>query len=411
MQSPIEGQGGELSPALKEEMVRRAEEGIGTALSTIAGLIMGMAWRLTRTRYFTTHDVRMMLRAQAYALDNEAAICETDSTDVEEMERTEEQLHLMPPDRPSVAARNDLHCPIYERYLQGEIYLPCAGLYRFNDEPVEQPFDKYWPSPLTDELRVEQEALRDIIDNGVSPCHILAELIFKMVIKLSDEAGVPSSASRRPPEVRTGMGPPPPFEQGQLLLELARAGASITDMATEQLRYLLATRRIYGEDLAQMAVDRFPVTDLTWLPCRHDRRRIKYAGQPPDESLPTRIRFDGSCARMICPLMVRGKQGDRTVPCVEALGERPDPAFVAAEALVRKRGLVPGSSTAAPLVDDSGQPLPQSWSGEDDQPGGPKDPVRLLEMRPCYLLGLMLYVALPAKLNELAAIPDSDPAE
>jgi hypothetical protein len=31
--------------------------------------------------------------------------------------------------------------------------------------------------------------------------------------------------------------------------------------------------------------------------------------------------------------------------------------------------------------------LPRSWAGPDDEPGGPNDIVRLLQVRPCYLLG------------------------
>src|SRR5207302_1553977 len=101
-----------------------------------------------------------------------------------------------------------------------------------------------------------------------------------------------------------------------------------------------------------------------------------------------------------CPLQVRGRQGDRTVPCVEALAERPDPTLIAAEALFRKRGLVPGGPAEAPLVDKQGEALPMSWTGEDDQPGGPKDPVRVLEMRPCYLLGRLYYHYLPVAMEE-----------
>ena len=134
--------------------------------------------------------------------------------------------------------------------------------------------------------------------------------------------------------------PPPDLKRRdaatqRALKERERAVSALKKNLRAQLGWLRGTGRLSDEDEDEMLTHGVMVSDPRRLPCRQELG--------PNEV----------CH---CPLFHRARGGDRDVPCTEAQAEA---------------GLSPRVITTG------------------DRPGEPGDPVRLLQIRPCFLLGLV----------------------
>jgi hypothetical protein len=107
----------------------------------------------------------------------------------------------------------------------------------------------------------------------------------------------------------------------------------------DQLAYLRRSGRLTDEEMDEMFTGGLLVKAPGEAACRKEGQR---PGSP-------------------CPLLHRARHGDRTVPCIEAKNASPPKA--------------PPSSSGA------------TATAAADPPGDPEDPVQVLHIRPCFLLG------------------------
>lgn len=326
----------------------------------------------------TPDDLRMMLRGQVLLSEGDTPVC---CRSERFGARYVRQLWALPPDRPIEAAPNELLCPLHERYLDDQC-APCGRLYdNYNDLYAPT----HWPRPSSPQEVVRQECARVYFhDTNSAACQMIvsvAENLLEEQCQLAlDQAGAAAGGAAATPAALA--------EWGQRLAQEPVGDPMTSAQAGERLRYLVATKRMDLRTLGSMLSAQLAVTDQGWLSCKDDKMRTK--AYMFDES------NDGW--KCLCDLQERGKLGDRTVPCCEALREKPDPRYMAISKERRSWGLFLGGPKESALVDRGGELLPVSWSGPADEPGGPKDPVRLMQLRPCYLIGRFLYDELPRRL-------------
>lgn len=140
-----------------------------------------------------------------------------------------------------------------------------------------------------------------------------------------------------------------------------------------RLRFLLGTGRLSESEVREMVDHLIFTLEDDFLPCKDDPQRDR-----PAVSIEEGPKVPA--ARFLCPLQVRGLRGDTTVPCSEALSLRP------AESLLRRvREEYPQGA-----LNRSRPPQAAYWRDDAERPGGPRDPVQEVGMRPCRDLGMVL---------------------
>ncbi len=266
--------------------------------------------------------------------------------------RTLTQLRLEGPLDPIAAPRHLLRCPLEERAQELDRHVPC------HEAQGSLPKDPRW-DPSRGRLTPEQAALEVVIAvPDITPCSV----IFHRAC-----AWLPTILSDHFPLRGVTAIPPDPADlAGRARATIQRAGEVELQTVHEQLGFLLATQRLRLTELLVMLENSLPVTDAAWLPCRDDPQRNLDAEDFADEGGP-----QPPLARRRCPLHVRALLGDRTVPCIQA-------QWMDADLDLVKLRL--GSTDKRLHL-----PMLGTWQ---------EDPVRVLALRPCHLLGRLLSLTL-----------------
>lgn len=391
---------------------------------------------LMETEAFTERDLHLMMRGQLLSPDFGGLPCEqtgdkhTAEDDFETVERRRFRQARYPDALdPVPVARHRLHCPLYERGMQGDPLVPCreaqlANPRVFDENIKEAPF---LPADLSP---VRREAINFFIERATEdlrPCKVVQALSqYELTSQIEAASGPLYQIKRRP----VPPPPPPPPERKddlplrrhllsrQALLEArSQLDADHSQHQRELLRHLVQSGRLTHGDLIAMTYDGTLVTDQGWLPCRDDpqRNHVEPVELPDRKAEPDRSEsLFVKPAREVCSMKVRALNGDRDVPCCEAQQVAPSPQRMAqierrdrrnrAESLAfwEQRGGVPEGFYER-------KAKPRLWASERDAPGGPDDIVKLLRVRPCYLLGHTIATYLYQFAQHLVEHPDPRP--
>jgi hypothetical protein len=360
---------------------------------------------LIRTGAFTEKDLQQMMRGQVlspeFSIRPCQAIADKDGLDdVNEVERRRyQQGRFGEPLRPVPVARHRLECPLHERGRKGDPLVPCYFAQRANPKYPRGKRDGALalPPDLPEEQR---EMIEFFCDPQIElePCRVL-QVLCQHDLSSQLQSGELLQIRPRPvppapqpaPELREDLGLRRLLQVRQAALEeAARLDAAAEQHRRDLLRHLIETGRLTNGDLIDMTYNVIMVTDEGWLPCRDDPQRTWVEEVDVDGKADEREDEDPAPQRFKCPLQVRAMEGDTTVPCCEAQQVAPSPERIAQvaerearltreyEEFWRKRG--------GPPQREAG-PEPHYFAGPADAPGGPQDIVRLLHIRPCFLLG------------------------
>lgn len=381
----------------------------------------GALWRryriafsyLIRTRAFTEDELQQIMRGQLLTPEYTGWPCEAFASkdgldDVAQIERRRyAQSRFGEPLRPVSVARHRLECPLIERGRRGDPLVPCHRAQRANPRHPRGMRDGavFLPPDLPQEQREMIEFFCDP-RTDLTPCRVIHAMCQHDLSKQL-ESGELIQIKPRPvppapqpaPEQREDLGLRRLLQVRQAALEeAARLDAAAERHRWDLLRHLFQTNRLTSVDLADIIDYGIMVTDEGWLPCRDDPQRtcvqeVDVDGKA-DERREARanegVESEPAPQRYKCPLQVRAMEGDTTVPCCEAQQVAPSPERMAQVAqrearLKRERREIWGKRGGPPKREE--KPRPRCFAGPEDAPGGPQDIVRLLHIRPCFLLG------------------------
>lgn len=409
----------------------------------LKGMLGGMQSRyraamrlLMLTEAFTERDLHLMMRGQILSPDFGGLPCEqtgdkySTADDFETVERRRFRQSRYPDALdPVPVARHRLHCPLYERGLRGDPLVPCREAQLANPRVLDENL-KEAPFLPADLSPVRREAINFFIERATEdlrPCKVVQALCqYELTRQIEAGRGPLYQIQRRP----VPPPPPPPPERKddlplrrhllsrQALLEArSQLEADHSQHQRELLRHLVQSGRLTHSDLISMTYEVTLVTDQGWLPCRDDPQRthlepvdLADSENEPDRSESLFVKPP----REVCSMKVRALNGDTDVPCCEAQKVAPLPQRMAqielrdqrsrAESLAfwEQRGGVP-EGFYKPKV------KPRLWASERDAPGGPDDIVKLLRVRPCYLLGHTIATYLYQFAQHLVEHPDPRP--
>jgi hypothetical protein len=368
---------------------------------------------LIDTGAFTEHDLQLMLRGQILSPEGggprpcEACDGEEDLKEVWAVERR--RCSQAPfgdqPLLPVPVARHLLRCPLHERGKRGDPLVPCYRAQQANPKCPPGRLMEAAPFLPPDLPEPQRQAINFFCDSRTDlvPCRVVQSVIQYDLSHLIEEGGE-ELLQIRPRPVPPAPAPPPELrgdlelrrhlqERQTVLEEAARLEADAERHRRRILRHLIQTGRLSAHDLSDLAYEVDLVTDEGWLPCRDDPQRTytPHVDIADDD-------VDLAVQRLVCPLIVRALEGDTTVPCCEAqkvaaspermaeIAARQEQARKEYEEFWRKRG---GPPPRPPQEEEEEEEEEEErcFAGEADGPGGPQDVVRLLHIRPCYLLG------------------------
>jgi hypothetical protein len=367
---------------------------------------------LMDTGAFSEKDLHLMMRGQVLSPEFSSHPCESyhDKDELEDLFNVERRRYSQErfsasPLAPVPVGRHRLHCPLYERGRKGDPLVPCFAAQQANPKCPDGRMEKapFLPEDLP---REQKQAIDFFCDSraDLPPCRVVQSVIqydlgwriTKCAPELLQIGKRPVPPMPTPPrEARENLGLRRILETRQAALETAARMDAEAELHRRQLLFhLVETGRLSNHDLIEMIYSAIMVTDEGWLPCRDDPQRTHISAVKVENDETDDADQDVVPQRQVCGLIVRAMEGDTTVPCCEAQKVAASPQRMAqiearderhqreSDEWWRKRG---GRPDREP--DANAAPEPVYFAGEDDAPAGPQDIVRLLQIRPCYLLG------------------------